>query len=99
MDRPKSKVEIPALQAGSSNNGRISKESTIKAIEAKLKALESQADDFVINQSLDGGVPLIQKYQYNKNGDGASSSSSTNSRKFNSRPSRPYQRQQRRPRR
>lgn len=98
MDRPKSKVEIPALQAGSSNNGRMSKESTIKAIEAKLKALENQADDLVINQSLDG-VPLIQKYQYNKNGDGASSSSSANTRKFNSRPSRPYQRQQRRPRR
>lgn len=98
MDRPKSKVEIPALAAGTSNNGRMSKENTIKAIEAKLKALENQADDLVINQ-LPDGVPLIQKYQYNKNNGGGigTSGSSSNSRKFNS---RPYQRnQQRRPRR
>lgn len=96
MDRTKSKVEIPALAAGTSNNGRMSKENTIKAIEAKLKALENQADDLVINQ-LPDGVPLIQKYQYNKEGGVGGSGSSSNSRKFNP---RPYQRnQQRRPRR
>lgn len=97
-DKPKSKVEIPALAVGTSNNGRMSKESTIKAIEAKLKALESNADDLVINQGTDNGIPLIQRYQYNRNNASGNSTgtSSTNIRKFHS---RPYQRNQRRPRR
>lgn len=68
MDKPKSKMEIPALAAGTSNSNRMSKELTIKAIEAKLKSLESQSDDLVINQMSDREVPLIQKYQFNKNG-------------------------------
>lgn len=97
-DKAKAKVEIPALAVGTSNNGRMSKESTIKAIEAKLKALESNADDLVINQGTDSGIPLIQRYQYNKNNGigGAAGTSTNNLRKFHS---RPYQRNQRRPRR
>lgn len=78
MDKPKSKVEIPALAAGTSNSSRLSKELTIKAIEAKLKALESQSDDLVINQTSDREVPLIQKYQFNKNG-GADRNNATTS--------------------
>lgn len=45
----------------------MSKAFTIRAIEAKLKALENKADDLVINKPNDCEVPLIQKYQYNKN--------------------------------
>ncbi|XP_055310510.1 probable RNA-binding protein 18 [Sitodiplosis mosellana] len=97
MDKPKSKVEIPALAAGTLNSNKLSKELTIKAIEAKLKALENQSDDLVINQTSDREVPLIQKYQFNKNGDRATGTSTGNNKKFTTRPpSGPYNRNQRR---
>lgn len=99
MGKPKTKVEIPALAAGTSHSGKMSKELTIRAIEAKLKALENQSDDLVINQTSDREIPLIQKYQYNKNGDrgNTSTSTGTNNKKFSSRPpSGPYNRNQRR---
>lgn len=84
------------MAAGASSSSKMSKELTIKAIEAKLKALESRADDFVINKTNDGEVPLIQKYQYNKNGGSERSSSTMQSnRKYQSRP-RPFDRHQRR---
>lgn len=97
MDKPKTKVEIPALVAGTSHSSRMSKELTIKAIEAKLKALENQSDDLVINQTSDGDVPLIQRYQFNKNGgtDRNNATSSTNRpKKFDK--NGPYNRNQRR---
>ncbi|XP_031630904.1 probable RNA-binding protein 18 [Contarinia nasturtii] len=99
MGKPKTKVEIPALAAGTSHSTKMSKELTIKAIEAKLKALENQSDDLVINQTSDREVPLIHKYQYNKNGDrgNMSTATATNSKKFSSRPTNgPYNRNQRR---
>lgn len=55
------------MQAGTSHSSKLSKELTIKAIEARLKALENQSDDFIINQTTDGEIPLIQRYQFNKN--------------------------------
>lgn len=54
------------LAAGASTSTKHSKEFTIKAIEAKLKALESKADDLEINKTTSSEVPLIYKYQYNK---------------------------------
>lgn len=45
---------------------RISTQTTIQAIEAKLKSLESNASDLVINKSAVIEPPLIQRYQYNK---------------------------------
>lgn len=98
MDKPKTKVEIPVLAAGTLNSSKMSKELTIKAIEAKLKALESQTDDFVINQTSDREIPLIQKYQFNKNGDRQNNSSTAgSSKKFGQRHSSgPYNRNQRR---
>lgn len=96
MGKPKVKVEIPALAAGTSNSNRMSKELTIKAIEAKLKALENQSDDLVINQTSDREVPLIQKYQFNKNGDRSNATTATSSNKFGTRnTSGPYSRNQR----
>lgn len=99
MDKPKPKVEIPALGAGTSNTGKMSKEVTIKAIEAKLKALENQSDDLVINQTSANDIPLIQKYQFNKNNTNNSTTNSNlmNKKYHHSRHSnRPYNRDQRR---
>lgn len=81
MEKPKTKVEIPVLAAGASNSTKMSKEFTIRAIEAKLKSLEQRSDDFVINKTTESEPPLIQKYQYNKNsserGSGSSMSQGT----------------------
>lgn len=77
MEKPKTKVEIPVLAAGSSNSSKMSKEFTIRAIEAKLKSLEQRPEDFVINKTTDSEPPLIQKYQYNKNSNERGSSGAT----------------------
>lgn len=102
IDKPKTKVEIPALAVRTSISTKMSKELTIKAIEAKLKALETQSDDFIINQNSEREIPLIQKYQYNKTGSGGDRSNiaanaAGNSKKFGTRhTSGPYNRNQRR---
>lgn len=79
----------------------MSKEYTIQAIEAKLKALENKSDDFVVNKTTTHEVPLIQRYQFNKNTE--KSNSSQNSTKYNHTrgkySSGPYDRRQRHPRR
>lgn len=77
MEKPRTKVDIPVLAAGASQSSKMSKEFTIRAIEAKLKSLEQRTDDFVINKSTDTEPPLIQKYQYNKNSNERGSSSAT----------------------
>lgn len=85
------------MAAGTSNSSKLSKELTIKAIEAKLKALETQSDDLIINQMSDHEVPLIQKYQFNKNGDRGTTTSTGPNKKFTTRPpTGPYNRNQRR---
>lgn len=68
IEKPKPKISIPVLAAGSSSNEplKVSKEITIQAIEAKLKMLESKPDDFEINKTISDEVPLIHKYQFNK---------------------------------
>lgn len=67
-----------------------------------MKALENHSDDLVINKTNDGEVPLIQRYQYNKNNAANPGTSGTMhmNKKYSSRHSSgPYGRQQRRPRR
>lgn len=70
LDRPKPRVEIPALAAGASKGpsttSKLSKAFTIQAIEAKLKALENKKDDFEVNKTSNHEIPIIQRYQYNK---------------------------------
>lgn len=86
LEKPRPKIEIPVLAAGSSSSTsssssepkKFSKEITIQAIEAKLRALESKSDDFVINKTSSNEMPIIQKYQYNKNATENSSSISSN---------------------
>ena len=78
--------------------GKISKEEAIRAIEMKLKTLEhTSEDDLQLNQIQTGGptVPLIHRYQYNKDRDsnGASSSQRGGSRRYHSKTT-PYSRSQ-----
>ncbi|KAL9879000.1 putative RNA-binding protein 18 isoform 2-T2 [Glossina fuscipes fuscipes] len=72
LERPKPKIKIPALGTGK-REGKISKEEAIRAIEQKLKILENHADDDLeldqIGSSGGPQVPLIQKYQFNKDRD------------------------------
>ena len=81
MEKPKTKIDIPVLAAGSSSSEprKLSKEITIQAIEAKLKMLENKNIDLEINKTINNEAPLIHKYQYNKNSDGSSGQSGKNS--------------------
>lgn len=69
LEKQKPKIHIPSLSVGSTSNSSMDKERTIRAIEAKLKMLESRPKEIEINKPLTDGVPIIKKYQYNKNGD------------------------------
>lgn len=79
LEKPKPKIEIPALTAGTSTSSSYSgnsdkatktvmtsKELAIQALEAKLKQLEDSNYDFELNKTSSNEVPLIQKYQFNK---------------------------------
>lgn len=79
LEKPKPKIEIPALAAGSSTTEKItvSKGITVEAIEAKLRVLEQRRNDLEINKNQSNEPPLIQKYQYNKTNDNNSKYSST----------------------
>lgn len=71
LDKKNSRYDIPAL-AGASTSAQTkrSKEYTIQAIEAQLKALESKQEDFVVNRTTVNEVPLVRRYQFNKNVEG-----------------------------
>lgn len=86
FEKPKPKIDIPVLAAGSSSREplKFSKEITIQAIEAKLKMLESKPDDFEINKTISDEVPLIHKYQFNKNNVADNKSASKQSTRYNS---------------
>ncbi|XP_063695892.1 probable RNA-binding protein 18 [Culicoides brevitarsis] len=79
LEKPKPKIDIPALTAGTSASSSsmpathhrtktvmTSKELAIQALEAKLKQLEDSNYDFELNKTAANEAPLIQKYQYNK---------------------------------
>ncbi|XP_005186230.2 probable RNA-binding protein 18 isoform X1 [Musca domestica] len=94
FERPKPKIEIPALGTGK-REGKITREEAIKAIEQKLKAIESQGDDIDFSQPTAGPViPLIQKYQFNKDRD-AKTATTTQRRPYHKTSSGPYSRHQR----
>ncbi len=70
-EKPKPKVEIPVLAAGSSNKSSTDKMSKIKQLEERLKQLEEQQssnDDLIITNAsvAPNESPLIKKYQFNK---------------------------------
>lgn len=94
LERPKPKIEIPALGTGK-KEGKVSKEEAIRAIEQKLKLLESQGDDLEFNQPLSNQVPLIQKYQFNKDRDANAAATTSQRRTFHKSSSGPYSRHQR----
>lgn len=95
FERPKPKIEIPALGTGK-REGKVSREDAIRAIENKLKMLESQGDDIDFDQTSTGPViPLIQKYQFNKDRDGKNSTSSAQRGRYHKTNSGPYNRHQR----
>ncbi|XP_013118071.1 probable RNA-binding protein 18 isoform X2 [Stomoxys calcitrans] len=94
FERPKPKIEIPALGTGK-REGKITREEAIKAIEQKLKIIESQGDDIDFDQPAAGPViPLIQKYQFNKDRDAKTATTATQRRPYH-KTSGPYNRHQR----
>ncbi|KAH8235449.1 hypothetical protein KR032_000368, partial [Drosophila birchii] len=89
LQKPKPRIEIPALGSGKREE-KISKSEAIRAIEAKLKVLERQTDDNLELNTMGRGeanVPFIQRYQFNKDRDGA--------QRYGKSSSAPYHRQQR----
>lgn len=74
MDRTKPRIEIPALGTGKREE-KISREEAIKVIEQKLQIIERRQDSswdlsynhLGIGSNIDGpDIPLIQRYQFNK---------------------------------
>lgn len=61
-----SATAIAAAATAASSAKKLSTQSTIQAIEAKLRALENNAStELVINQPVGREPPLIHRYQYN----------------------------------
>lgn len=72
MEKPRLRIEIPALGTRP-RECKISKEEAIRAIEEKLQALEKNPDDIRINASTATEVPIIKRYQFNKDRDTSTS--------------------------
>ncbi|XP_060813406.1 probable RNA-binding protein 18 isoform X2 [Bombus pascuorum] len=66
MDKPKPKIDIPALAGAKKEDKRISRETAIQAIEAKLKLMKESKEEFELNKPLNGS-PVIQLYQKPEN--------------------------------
>ncbi|XP_034184446.1 putative RNA-binding protein 18 [Osmia lignaria lignaria] len=62
MDKPKPKIDIPALAGAKKEDKRISRETAIQAIEAKLKLMKESEEEFELNKPLNGS-PVIHLYQ------------------------------------
>lgn len=69
-EKPKPKIEIPVLAAGSSINSKSAsdKQSKIMQIEERLKQMQQTDNDLIINKTVvaSNENPLIKKYQFNK---------------------------------
>ncbi|XP_014210298.1 probable RNA-binding protein 18 [Copidosoma floridanum] len=63
LDKPKPKIEIPALAGAKKSDVRISRETAIQAIEAKLKMMKESEEEFQLNKPLEGSSVV---YQYQK---------------------------------
>ncbi|OAD58002.1 putative RNA-binding protein 18 [Eufriesea mexicana] len=66
MDKPKPKIDIPALAGAKKEDKRISRETAIQAIEAKLKLMKESEEEFELNKPLNGS-PIIHMYQKPEN--------------------------------
>ncbi|XP_015436102.1 PREDICTED: probable RNA-binding protein 18 [Dufourea novaeangliae] len=66
IDKPKPKIDIPALAGAKKEDKRISRETAIQAIEAKLKLMKESEEEFELNKPLNGS-PIIQLYQKPEN--------------------------------
>ncbi|XP_076682490.1 putative RNA-binding protein 18 isoform X2 [Andrena cerasifolii] len=66
IDKPKPKIDIPALAGAKKEDKRISRETAIQAIEAKLKLMNESEEEFELNKPLNGS-PIIQLYQKPEN--------------------------------
>ncbi|KAK0094168.1 hypothetical protein PV326_011667 [Microctonus aethiopoides] len=62
MDKAKPKIDIPALAGAKKEDKKISRETAIQAIEAKLKLMKECEEEFELNKPLEG-TPIIQQYQ------------------------------------
>ncbi|XP_033226572.1 probable RNA-binding protein 18 [Belonocnema kinseyi] len=61
MDRAKPKIEIPALAGAKKEEKKISRETAIQAIEAKLKMMRESEEEFELNKPL-VGTSVLQQY-------------------------------------
>ncbi|XP_051168117.1 probable RNA-binding protein 18 [Leptopilina boulardi] len=61
MEKPKPKIDIPALAGAKKEDNKISRETAIQAIEAKLKMMRESPEEFELNKPL-VGTPMIQQY-------------------------------------
>ncbi|KAG7205583.1 hypothetical protein KM043_007554 [Ampulex compressa] len=66
IDKPKPKIDIPALAGAKKEDKRISRETAIQAIEAKLKLMNESEEEFELNKPLNGS-PVINLYQRAEN--------------------------------
>ncbi|KAH8394110.1 hypothetical protein KR215_007754 [Drosophila sulfurigaster] len=91
LQKPKPRIEIPALGTGRREE-KISKTEAIRAIEAKLKTLERQADDNLeLNTTgREPNVSFIQRYQFNKDRDTLQRSAGLHGKYSKSKSSAPY---------
>ncbi|KAK7865095.1 hypothetical protein R5R35_014630 [Gryllus longicercus] len=83
LEKPKPQIEIPAL-AGAKNERKISRETTIQAIEAKLKMMEhNSSNDFEVNNPPTGSLHPPQQSSASR-----PSVSRTKPRRYESKPYR-----------
>lgn len=66
IEKPKPKIDIPALAGAKKEDKKISRETAIQAIEAKLKLMKESEEEFELNKPLDGS-PIIHLYQRTEN--------------------------------
>ncbi|XP_012262591.2 probable RNA-binding protein 18 isoform X2 [Athalia rosae] len=62
MDKPRPKIDIPALAGAKKENKKVSRETAIQAIEAKLKMMNESEEEFELNKPL-VGASIVQQYQ------------------------------------
>ncbi|XP_058790112.1 probable RNA-binding protein 18 isoform X3 [Phymastichus coffea] len=61
LEKPKPKLDIPALAGAKKEEKRISRETAIQAIEAKLKLMKDSKEEFQLNKPLEG-PSIIHQY-------------------------------------
>ncbi|XP_046469204.1 probable RNA-binding protein 18 [Neodiprion pinetum] len=66
MEKPKPKIDIPALAGAKKEDKKVSRETAIQAIEAKLKMMNESEEEFELNKPL-VGTPILQQYQSPEN--------------------------------